>query len=478
MHLSDQVFDNLEAFKERVEYVARDTDENDFIGAYTPDYSFYSDRLVEDAPGYNALVNAEWFENIAARCICNYKFFDRIFHHKSITILPCHIYELGYWYYLMYKSESVYLPFNRVASDILKGISFSRIPTDELDDNAQFLSEWAIADILLSIDARMACDVISRLGIEASHKAELKKYIIRKDRDNLIAYIIINAIDTSVLQIACAIIILQQQFEMVGNVNHISREETERLIKGILGNPDYELPPGIFNLYHCSLNNPGKLSIENLVSYVHTSEVLKVQMLQQIKHYSTNIDAVNELENILQDHPEVDDTRVKYEDVADGILLNPRFSILEDFKKRFVSEIPYPTSIGKEKGEKSCYCYNLPTSKWKEETIFYLYQVLVDKGFLAWDEETLFSFMYRMCRDYKPERSDPSPIVWNGKINTLWTIIYHFYGETTKMDNLTRLFFLKKDGATFSERDGGKNSTNSKDQQIKEILQDPAFAKS
>lgn len=172
MHLSEQVFDNLEAFKERVEYVARDTDENDFIGAYTPDYSFYSDRLVEDAPGYNALVNAEWFENIAARCICNYKFFDRIFHHKSITILPCHIYELGYWYYLMYKSESVYLPFNRVASDILKGISFSRIPTDELDDNAQFLSEWAIADILLSIDARMACDVISRLGIEASHKAE------------------------------------------------------------------------------------------------------------------------------------------------------------------------------------------------------------------------------------------------------------------------------------------------------------------
>ncbi len=478
MDLSEQVFDNLEAFKERVEYVARDTDENDFIGAYTPDYSFYSERLVEDALGYTALVNAEWFENIAARCICNYKFFDRIFHHKSISILPCHIYELGYWYYLMYKGEAVYLPLNKIASDILKGISFSRIPSEELTDNAQFLSEWAIADVLFSIDAKMACGVISKLVIDPVHQAELKKYIIRKDRDNFIAYIIDNAIDTSVLQIACATIILQQQFELVGQANHISSERKEHLIKGILENPDYELPSGIFNLYQYSLNNPGKLSIENLVSYVHTSEVLKVQMLQQIKHYSTNIDAINELENILQDHPEMDDNRIEYEDVAGGLLLNPRFPILEDFKKRFVCETPYPPSTGKEKGEKSCYCYNLPTSKWKEETIFYLYQVLVDKGFLAWDDETLFSFMYRMCRDYKPERSDPSPIVWNGKINTLWTIIYHFYGETTKMDNLTRLFFLKKDGATFSERDGGKNSTNSKDQQIKEILQDPAFAKS
>lgn len=89
MHLSEQVFDNLEAFKERVEYVARDTDENDFIGAYTPNYSFYSDRLAEDSLGYTALVNAEWFENIAAWCICNYKFFDRIFHHRSISLLPC-----------------------------------------------------------------------------------------------------------------------------------------------------------------------------------------------------------------------------------------------------------------------------------------------------------------------------------------------------------------------------------------------------
>lgn len=477
MHLSEQVFDNLEDFKERVEYVARDTDENDFIGAYTPDYSFYSDRLVEDAPGYTALVNAEWFENIAARCICNYKFFDRIFHHKSISILPCHIYELGYWYYLMYKGESVYLPLNKVASDILKGISFSRIPTEELDDNAQFLSEWAMADILLSMDARMACGVISKLGIEASHKAELKKYIMRKDRDNFIAYIIENTIETSMLQIACAIIILRQQFELVGNANYLHREETEQLIKGILENPDYELPSGIFNFYQCGLNNPDKISIENLVSYTHTFEVMKVQMIQQIKHYSTNIEAVNEFEKILREHPEMDDTRIEYEDMANGILLNPRFAIFEDFKERFVSETPYPPSVGKGKGEKSCYCYNLPTSKWKEETIFYLYQVLVDKGFLAWDEETLFSFMYRMCRDYRPERYNPSPIVWNGKINTLWTIIYHFYGETSKMDNLTRLFFLKKDGSPFSERDGGKNSTNSKDQRIKEILQDPAFAK-
>lgn len=475
MHLSEKVFENLEGFMKRVEYVLNDTDDNDFIGAYTPYYSFNSNNLDKDAPGFGYLCCAENLENIAARCLCRYTFFKRVFKYKGAVLKPCEVYELGYWFFIHYKLEAVYEPLSTVITNIVKGISFTRIQDEEFGEDMHFLSEWAIADNIFSIDARNACGIISKLSIDATHIAELKKFIIRGDKDSFISYLIENRVNTSMLQVACALIMLGQQFEVESHAKNLESEELEKVVSETMENPELELSPTIFKFYHSCLYNLDELSYENVVSYIYTSEILKVQMIQHLKHFSTNVVAVNEFEKILREHPELDNISIAPEDMEDGVLINPRFPIFEDFKERYVSETPYPPSVGIEKGEKSCYCYNLPTSRWKEETIFYLYQVLVDKGFLAWDEETLFSFMYRMCRDYKPERSDPSPIVWNGKINTLWTIIYHFYGEKTKMDNLTRSFFLKQDGSSLGKNDGGKNSTHSRDPRIKELLQDPMF---
>lgn len=478
MYLNEAVFDNLESFMKRVAYVSDNTDVNEFTGNYAPDYRFNSDVLNYDAPGYNALTYAECFEELAAKCLCNYNFFKRIFYHSDIIIKPCHLYDLGYYFYLLYKTEAVYEPLSIASANIIKSISFRRIPSEEFDCKESFLSEWGIADIMISIDARISCGIISKLAIDSSHIAELKKFIIRKDKDGFITYIIDNAIDTSVLQMACALIILGNRYKLESKVESLSIEETENMISKTMENPDIELSPGLFSFYHSLLYNPNRIPIENLVSYIHSFEVLKVQMIQHLKHYSSNLDAVNEFEIILQEHPEMNDVRIGYDDVANGILLNIRVPLFEDFKRRFVCETSYPPSVGKAKEPKSCYRYNQKQCRWKEDSIFYLYQRLVDFGFLKWDEETLYSFMYRMCPDYKPEKTDPSPIVWNGDISTLWTLIYHFHGESIKMDNLTRLFFLKKNGAIFNKNDGGKNSTHSKDKQIMEILQDPMFAKS
>lgn len=478
MQLTPEIFDNIDSFMKRIEYVSKDYNESDFIRSYTPEYRFNHKRLSEDTPGYSEFCMTEYFEEIAANCICNYNFYKRIFDYKYSFIKPCHIYELTYYLYIHYRLEAVYKPLEIASAKIINGVSLSRIPSEELDCDECVMSEWAIADILFSINARTACHIISKCDIESSQVAELKKYIIRKDYEGFVSYIIENNVNTFHLQMACALILLGKRYEQESNIEDYSPEEMEKSIAEVLENPEIELPTGLSNFYTTLLHHPENLAIENLVSYMSTFAIQMVQMVKYLKHYSTAIDAVVEFDKILQEHTEMDDSRLSYDDLLNNNIYCVRFPILEDFKQRFVCETKYPPSVGKSKEPKSCYRYNEDKCKWEEDAILHLYHLLVDYEFLEWSEETLYSFMYRMCPEYKPERSDPSPIVWNGDISTLWTLVYHFHGESIKMDNLTRLFFLKKNGDMFTKNDGGKNSTRSKDSKIMEILQDPMFAKS
>ena len=478
MHLTPEIFDSIDSFVERVRYVSQDFNENEFIKEYIPDYRFYHESLNEDAPGYSELCEAEFFEELAAKCLCNYNFYTKIVHYKNSIIKPCHIYELAYYAYIHYKLDAVYKPLANVSAKIINGVSFSRIPSEELECSESIMSEWSIADILFSINARTACGIIAKCDIDSSNIAELKKYVIRKDKDGFIAYIIENTINTFRLQMACALILFGKRIEQDLNAENLSVNEMGNSLNEILENPEIELPICLSNFYKTLLHHPENLSIENLISYIFTFEILIVQIVQHLKHFSTAVEAVVEFEEILQEHPEMDDSRLDYDDFKNGLIYNVRFPILEDFKQRFVCDTLYPPSVGKAKEPKSCYRYNEDKCRWKEDSILYLYHRLVEHGFLEWSEETLFSFMYRMCPEYKPQRSDPSPIIWNGDISTLWTLIYHFHGESIKMDNLTRTFFLMQNGSTFSSTAGGKHYTNSKNPQIMEILQDPMFAKS
>lgn len=480
MHLTPEIFDSIDSFVERVRYVSQNTNKNDFKGNYQPDYTINSSIFDKTNPGFDYIVNAEYFEALAANCLCDYGYYKRIFSQRNLAIKPCHIYELVYHFYLQYLLTSIFIPLNIIISNIIKDISFNRILSEEIDikDVNPFLSEWQIAEILCFIDNRRACALVSKLETESVHILELKNCILRKDIDGFAKCLINNSISIYILQTVCALIYVEEQCKFIVDAEHASINELEKNIKNHLEIPEIEFPLTISKLYYWTLHHPNVIPIDDMLSCVCTAEALKVQLVQQIKHYSTNLDAINEFDFLLKEHPEINDTRLSYDDFKNGYVYLIRFPILEDFKQRFVCDTLYPPSVGKAKEPKSCYRYNEDKCKWKEDAILYLYHRLVNHGFLEWSEETLYSFMYRMCPEYKPQRSDPSPIIWNGDISTLWTLIYHFHGESIKMDNLTRTFFLMQNGSTFSSTAGGKHYTNSKNPQIMEILQDPMFAKS
>lgn len=114
----------------------------------------------------------------------------------------------------------------------------------------------------------------------------------------------------------------------------------------------------------------------------------------------------------------------------------------EIFKDRFITELIIPQSIGNKKNASEYFCCASGKKELKEEECRKLYKVLVDEGLLKRDENIYFSFMYRMCPNYTPQRNNPSPIIWKGKPRELFNLIWNYYEGTTKIWDKTKKFFL------------------------------------
>ena len=114
---------------------------------------------------------------------------------------------------------------------------------------------------------------------------------------------------------------------------------------------------------------------------------------------------------------------------------------MELFKDKFITELVIPENIKRKKSKNEYFCYVAKGGKMNEERCRRLYRALVDKSLLKWDEETYFSFMYRMCPDYAPQRDDPSSISWQGQSRELFSLIWEYYEGTTKIWEKTKNFF-------------------------------------
>lgn len=114
---------------------------------------------------------------------------------------------------------------------------------------------------------------------------------------------------------------------------------------------------------------------------------------------------------------------------------------LENFKKEFLAELNIPKSIGKDKTPNEYFCYASGKKEIDEVECRKLYKALADERLLEWNEETCFSFMYRMCPSYTPKKDTPSPIIWLGTTRELFNLIWEYYEGSTKIWEKTRKFF-------------------------------------
>lgn len=142
---------------------------------------------------------------------------------------------------------------------------------------------------------------------------------------------------------------------------------------------------------------------------------------------------------------------------------------LENFKKKFLAELTIPQSIGKDKNPNEYFCYISGKEEINEVKCRRLYEALADKKLVEWNEDTFFSFMYRMCPGYTPKKGSPSPIIWLGKTRELFNLIWEYYEGSTKIWEKTKKFFYDVNG-TPPKINGAKNQATNPSTRMQRIF--------
>ena len=148
---------------------------------------------------------------------------------------------------------------------------------------------------------------------------------------------------------------------------------------------------------------------------------------------------------------------------------NPDESPLRDFRDKYLIKMELPENIlvGAKKSDEYLESDRTP-DKWY---CIKLYQALVKANLLSYDDDTFYSFVYRMSRDYKGSE-EPIKIVWLGKPREIYYLINWFCKDAaSKMWKKTANFFCLPEGVKLKDN-GVKNHTKTPTPKIASIIEE------
>lgn len=305
----------------------------------------------------------------------------------------------------------------------------------------------------------------------------LKKFVITKDETEFINCVLLNNISLDTIKEGCINFVLfdalqkaYSQSELDDNLDTVSdvfktpllRDEVfiQRFFTAISQGED-----AIFD-YFSSLQNDE--IYDAYVTHIYSTIPIVARLLevcpdyQLVKQYNELIEKEQFFKDILTEYEDIN----KLKELCKISFIIP---IFEEFKRCYIADIELPPSCGVAKDEKMFFSGNkLPRESYMRK----LYRELVDENLLSWDEETFFSFMYRMSREYKPSIEDTEarlkPIVWKGEPRDLFTLIFTFFEGDTKIWKKCGKFFVDTQGNPIVK--GNKNMTKSITDLMKKIL--------
>ncbi len=180
-----------------------------------------------------------------------------------------------------------------------------------------------------------------------------------------------------------------------------------------------------------------------------------------LQHCSTSVESVRRVRKCISVWEYAEELEKKIlEEKIEPLGYAESIEPLEIFKKKFLAELIIPESIGKSKIVDEYFCHVAGKKEMHEVECRKLYKALIDEKLLEWNEDACFSFMYRMCPDYTPRRTDPSPIIWLGKPRELFSLIWKYYEGTAKIWGKTKKFFCDANGIP-PKINGAKNQVSS-----------------
>lgn len=420
------------------------------------------------------LVIAKQIELIATLAINSPNFEQSFFRSSSRILSHADFYNLSYYIlslsvlldkknkelYSAYNNELISLSLERTILDIEEH--------EEEDEEEETISDWTFFEQLQEMSPKEITLILEMLKTDRETKSILRKYTFKKEADNFINLISTQSINYNKAALATSqwhrVNLIKTFFSKLSKEN-IDFSDFKEMFKLILNEKFFLIKKKAYEminkLFMISINPPKYIknhSIDHHSSFVKYNLGIKNLILlhRETSHICTNFEAVQQVNILIStwEYTKSLEKNMLYGDIA----LTDTYDCkaLEMFKNKFIRELNIPESVGRAKDEKYYYCKSAKKEELSEEKYFNLYKALANEGLLKWDEEVAFSFLYRMCENYKPQRNDPSQIIWQGDTRELISLIWKYHEDTTRIWAKTKKFFLDSEGQV-PKTNGAKN---------------------
>lgn len=367
----------------------------------------------------------------------------------------------------------------------LETVSLPKILQKDWSSYFDDLSEVEIYDELVNMELRDATMILERVDCSYEVKNTLKESVINKDEDAFIKNVINSRLDLQYVSAAISIKSLLKQvlnaLRIIIKVNDSKRNDIswkkikkhyEDFVNEFNGILDEQLTDNILGILQLE-NDKDSFCIPNIGWDYMYRNVGKLNAAicgihQIIKNISFNIDVVCKLEKYIQESSYFKSLNDRIISGEVDLRTYELVSIpLSDFRDKFLFKLNLPDNVLKGAKRNDEYLEsNRAADMWYCTR---LYQSLVKANFLYYDEDTYYSFICRMSRDYKG-KATPIQIVWLGKPREIYYLINWFCDNgASKMWHKTASFFSLADGTQLKEK-GVLNQAKSPTPKISNVI--------
>lgn len=412
----------------------------------------------------------------------NIKAFEkRMFSDQSF----CHqdFYNIAYFYGFMSLFSENYISLLSLFIEEIKDVSLPKLVQKDWREYANELSEIEVYDSLIKMSTRNVSLILDRVNGTNEVKTTLKRSILNKDEnafvetvvnanvniDNVSAIITILSIINQIketLQIITAIAESDDNAVSVGQIKHFI-EKSVNDSNALMDDKTLELYQNISKADNGYIPN---IDWSFQYSNMGRMEAFLLVIHHEIKKACSNLETVIKLEERINNWPYF---KSLYEKIQSGEVIPNEYGIaakpLSDFRDKFIQEMELPenTLVGA-KNTKEFIESSRKQDKWY---CMKLYKALVKANLLSYDNDTYYSFIYRMSIDYRGE-AEPNKVVWLGKPRDIFYLIYWFCdnGES-KIWKKTADFFCLPDGERLNTN-GVKNHTKTPSPKMESIIKE------
>ena len=438
----------------------------------------YSDILNYDFPTNDSELNyykAMYLIYIAEFTIEYKNYFSSSFH----KINHIHFYNLAYCFAVIsILSDDSLSELVSAVNFEMANISFQKLKNDkDLIEDMANISEHEFYEIIKDLSLNEICDIIEIINAERETKTQLKLYVINKQEDEFIMFLLKNNIiydkAASYAQLWTSI---KSEVQLSNKI--INKIDTENLEFDDLKEECYNFKAYISN----NSNYTNETFINDSIKLIEKIELLNDEISLEVfpslyTHYYQSIAVLISNHKILGKHccnmkcyfeiQDIIDNNSLLKSIEETLLNNEcdytkihaYITTLNKFKELYLNNLIIPANNFKKRGiRKNENDYFIGKNIESYDSMYLLYKTLTKYDYLDWNNNTCTTFLYRMTPEYIPENITPIIIIWKGEPKDLISLIWHFHEGCSKVWKKLETFFHLQYGQKI-KINGAKNQT-------------------